>query len=148
MCSGLLCVCLPWSRSEFFTSLHSLRKILYLNRGNVYTKGTVSWDGFAFWWNVWLVLGLNRGLGHFLLFSCMLQWFYNAKSVFLAINARLRWLNNVSSVYVVQVSFDSYWSAGFGTLLQVSALASHWLEDYANCTPMLEENDKYSSHHF
>jgi hypothetical protein len=26
----------------------------------------------------------------------------------------------------------SYWSAGFGTFLLVSALASHWLEDYAN----------------
>jgi hypothetical protein len=33
-----------------------------------------------------------------------------------------------------------YWSAGFGTFLQVSALASHWLEDFANFTPTPEEN--------
>jgi hypothetical protein len=32
-----------------------------------------------------------------------------------------------------------YWSAGFGTFLQVPALASHWLEDCANFTPTLEE---------
>ena len=35
----------------------------------------------------------------------------------------------------------SYWSARFWILLQVSALASHWLEECANFTPMLEEND-------
>ncbi len=29
----------------------------------------------------------------------------------------------------------SYWSPGFGTFLQVSALASHWMEDCANFTP-------------
>jgi hypothetical protein len=38
-----------------------------------------------------------------------------------------------------------YWSAGFGTFLQISALASHWLEDCANCTPTPEETDKYSA---
>jgi hypothetical protein len=27
-------------------------------------------------------------------------------------------------------------------------LASHWLEDCANCTPMPEENDKYSANHY
>jgi hypothetical protein len=32
-----------------------------------------------------------------------------------------------------------YWSVGFGTFLQVSAIASHWLEDCANFTPMPEE---------
>jgi hypothetical protein len=37
-----------------------------------------------------------------------------------------------------------YWSAGFGTFLQVSALASHWLKDYANFTQAPEENDQYS----
>jgi hypothetical protein len=31
------------------------------------------------------------------------------------------------------------WSAGFGTFLQVSALASHWLEDCANFTATPEE---------
>ncbi len=30
----------------------------------------------------------------------------------------------------------SYWSAGFGTFLQISAPASHWLEDCANFTPI------------
>ena len=39
----------------------------------------------------------------------------------------------------------SYWSAGFGRFLQVSALASHWLEDCANFTPTPEENDQYSA---
>ncbi len=33
----------------------------------------------------------------------------------------------------------------FGTFLQVLALASHWLEDCANCTPMAQENDQYSA---
>ncbi len=36
-------------------------KILY----SILLKGTVSWGGFGFWWHVWLVLGLNRGRGHF-----------------------------------------------------------------------------------
>ncbi len=31
-------------------------------------KGTVSGDGFGFWWHVWLVLGLTRGRGQFLNF--------------------------------------------------------------------------------
>jgi hypothetical protein len=34
-----------------------------------------------------------------------------------------------------------------GTFLQVSALASHWLDDCANCMPAAEENDKYSANH-
>ncbi len=55
----------------------------------------------------------------------------------------LHWLNNVSSVYLFQV----FLSAGFGTFHKVSALASHWLEDYANCTPTLEENYKNSANH-
>jgi hypothetical protein len=37
--------------------------------------------------------------------------------------------------------------AGFGRFLQVSALASHWLEDCANFTPTLEENVLYSVNH-
>jgi hypothetical protein len=32
------------------------------------SKGTVSRDGFGFWLQVWLVLGLNRGWIHFLKF--------------------------------------------------------------------------------
>jgi hypothetical protein len=35
-----------------------------------------------------------------------------------------------------------YISSGIGP-----SLASHWLEDCANCMPMLEENDKYSANH-
>jgi hypothetical protein len=38
-------------------------------------------------------------------------------------------------------------SEGFGAFLQVSALASHWLENFANFTPMPEENDQYSANH-
>jgi hypothetical protein len=34
---------------------------------------------------------------------------------------------------------ELYWSA--------AALASNWLEDYANCTPTPEENGKYSAYH-
>jgi hypothetical protein len=39
----------------------------------------------------------------------------------------------------------SYWSAGFGRFLQVSAHASHWLDDCANFTPKLEGNNQYST---
>jgi hypothetical protein len=35
-----------------------------------------------------------------------------------------------------------YWSAGFGTFLQVSALASYWLGDCANFTPTQIVNRK------
>ncbi len=50
--------------------------------------------------------------------------------------------------HVLSLGFlASYWSVGFGTFLQVSALASHWLKDCANCKlysmPIPEENDKY-----
>jgi hypothetical protein len=38
----------------------------------------------------------------------------------------------VGLIMLVQVSFASYWSAGFGTFLQVSAVVSHWLEDTTN----------------
>jgi hypothetical protein len=49
---------------------------------------------------------------------------------------------NISGVYLVQVTC-SYWSVEFlGHFLQVSALASHWLEDCANFTPTPEVNDK------
>ncbi len=62
-------------------------------------------DGMTDEVNVWLVLGLNRGRGHFLNFLvASMILLYNAKSVFLAVNASLRWLNNVSGVYLVQVS--------------------------------------------
>ncbi len=35
--------------------------------------------------------------------------------------------------------FGSYWSAGFGTFLQAQALASHWLDDFADGTPKTGE---------
>jgi hypothetical protein len=75
----------------------------------------------------------------------VILWFYDAKSVFLSVNASLPWLNNVSGLSPGFLAF--YWSAGFGTFLQVSALASHWLEDCANFTPMLEKKDQYSANH-
>jgi hypothetical protein len=34
-----------------------------------------------------------------------------------------------------------------GAFLQVSALASHWPEDFANFTPTSEGNDQYSANH-
>jgi hypothetical protein len=43
---------------------------------------------------------------------------------------------------VLSPSFLAFnWPAGFRTFLQVSALASYWLEDCANFMPTLEEND-------
>jgi hypothetical protein len=60
------------------------------------------------------------------------------------VNVSLLWLNTVRLAAVLSPGFlASYWSAGFGTFLHVSALASHWLEDYANIMPTLEENDQY-----
>jgi hypothetical protein len=43
--------------------------------------------------------------------------------------------------------FASYWSAGFGIFLQVSALASHWLEYCENFTPTPEKNEQYCVNH-
>ncbi len=37
-------------------------------------KGTISRDGFGFWWNVWLVFCLNRGRGHFLIGVPMISY--------------------------------------------------------------------------
>jgi hypothetical protein len=81
-----------------------------------------------------IVLGLNRGRGHFFNFW-VLQWFYNAKVYF----SRLMRLN--------QAFLASYWSEGFETFLQVSALASHgmaWI--YANFTPTPGENNQKRQH--
>jgi hypothetical protein len=47
-------------------------------------------------------------------------------------------------VYLGSDFIDFYWSTGFGRFLQLSALASHWLKDYANFTQTPEENDQYS----
>jgi hypothetical protein len=55
------------------------------------------------------------------------------------VKASLRWLNNVSGVSVLRPGFPAfYWSAGFGTFLQVPGPASHWLENCANFTPSPE----------
>jgi hypothetical protein len=83
------------------------------------------------------------GRGRFLVIQC----FYSAKSVFIAVNASLRWLSNVTCVYLVNGFLALNWSVGFGTFLQVSALASHWLEDCGNFTQTTEENDQYSANH-
>jgi hypothetical protein len=56
--------------------------------------------------------------------------------LFFAVNASLHWLNNVSGMYLVQV---------YLILVGQHALASYWLDDCANCTPMPEENDKYGA---
>ncbi len=46
----------------------------------------------------------------------------------------MRWLNVTDRV--LSPGFLVFnWSARFGTFLQVSALASHWMEDCANFTP-------------
>jgi hypothetical protein len=50
---------------------------------------------------------------------------------FLQVNAKLGWLNYVSVVFF----FASYWWAEFETFLQAPALASYWLEDFADGTP-------------
>jgi hypothetical protein len=71
----------------------------------------------------------------------------NVKSEFLAVTASLRWHNNVSGVYLIQISLLLIGQQGFVDFLQVSALASHWLEDCANFTPTPEENDQYSANH-
>jgi hypothetical protein len=81
------------------------------------SKGTISRDGLGFLGYARSVVVLNRGRGQFLNFV--------GAPGFLA----------------------SYWSARFGRFLQVSALASHWLEDCANITPTPEENDQYSANH-
>jgi hypothetical protein len=59
----------------------------------------------------------------------------------------LLWLNNVSGVYLDQVFLLLIGQQGMGTFLQVLALASHWLEDFANFAPTLEENNQYSANY-
>jgi hypothetical protein len=44
------------------------------------------------------------GRGQIFIYFIAAQMFYNATSVFLAVNASLRWLNNVFGVYLLQVS--------------------------------------------
>ncbi len=65
-------------------------------------KGIVSLDGFGFWGLAWSVLGLPRRRC-FTIFRCSND-FYNAKSIFLPVNASLGWLNKISGEYLIQVS--------------------------------------------
>ncbi len=68
-------------------------------------KEIVSRDGFGFGGHTWSCSSRPK-LGTqpvFKYFRCS-DDFYNAKSVFLAVNASLCWLNNVSGVYFIQVS--------------------------------------------
>jgi hypothetical protein len=81
------------------------------------------------------------GTGPFLKIYCCSNDFITQKVYFFAVNASLCSLNNVSGVLSPDF-LDSYWSAGFRKFLKVLCLASHWLEDCANCTPTPEENDK------
>jgi hypothetical protein len=59
------------------------------------------------------------------------------------VNASLRWLNDVVGVYLFQVSLLLIGQQGFGKFLQVSGLASHWLDNCANFPPTLEEMNQY-----
>jgi hypothetical protein len=52
-----------------------------------------------------------------------------------------RFPNDFITQKVYFSQFASYWSAGFGAFLQLSALSSHLLEDCANIPPTPEEND-------
>ncbi len=71
--------------------------------GNLPFMGTVLWDKFGLWWNVWLVLGLNRGRGHFLNFWGDLMILQRKKCISCC-SGEFHWRNNVSGVYLVQVS--------------------------------------------
>jgi hypothetical protein len=63
------------------------------------------------------------------------------------VNANLHWLNNDSGKYLVHVSLLLIGQQGFGKFLQVLTLTSHWLNDFANFTPTLEENNQYSANY-
>jgi hypothetical protein len=84
------CRCCTWSRVSFFgdssrmggwaARLGGSHRLAQLLTGraqplhkNTWVKGTVSRDGFGFWWHLWLILGLNRWRGHF-------KFFYNFKN--------------------------------------------------------------------
>ncbi len=65
-------------------------------------KGTLSRDGFGFWWHVWLILGLNRGQGHFFFFMCSIDFIFQ-KEYF----SRLMW------VYVGLILLAAYFCHSF-----------------------------------
>jgi hypothetical protein len=54
----------------------------------------------------------------------VLQRFYNAKRVYLAVNASSRWLNNVRGVYLVQVSLLLIGQQGLGDFFRYRPLLS------------------------
>jgi hypothetical protein len=68
---------------------------------------------------------------------------YNAKSVFIVVNASLRWLNNVSGAYLVQVSLLLIGQGDLGHFYRYRPCFP-WLEDCADFSPTLE----FSVNHF
>ncbi len=69
-------------------------------------KGTVSPDGFGFWCHVWLFLALNRWRGHFFKFNFeVLQWFFNARSVFL-VNSPFKLCLTRKSSYILPLQME------------------------------------------
>ncbi len=82
--------------------------------------GTVSRDGFGFWGHAWSVLDQNRGCDQFLNLLGA-SWFFNAKSVFLAVNASLHLLN-VSGVYLIQVPLLLIGQQGLGHFIRFRPL--------------------------
>jgi hypothetical protein len=110
----------------------------FVKRGNLF-NGTLSRDGFGFWGHAWSVIGLNRGRSQFLHFLGA-PMILELKSVFLAVNASLCWMLAACnySRFPCFLLVSRVWD-----ILQVSALASHWLEDCANFTATPDENDQY-----
>jgi hypothetical protein len=100
----------------------------------------------AFYEIVWLVPGLSRGRGHFLIFCCC-SMIYDAKSAFLAVNASLRYLNNVGGVYLVQVSLLFIGQQGLGYSFRYRPSLPIGWRIVQLFTPTQDENDQYSANH-
>jgi hypothetical protein len=87
---------------------------------------------FGLFWHEGIDLGLYKSRGLVFKFSGDLPIFIEINVFLLLVNAKQGCVNSVSGVYLVIFSLllIAYWSAGFGTFLQATALASHWLEDF------------------
>ncbi len=128
-------------RFSFIPSFHQTLVLSF--DGKSFFKGTVSRDGFGFWWHAWSAQGLNRGRGQFLNllgapndFMILLR-----KNVFLAVNGSSCWHNNVRGMYLVQVSLFFISQQGLGYFFRYwPLLPMHLLEDCANFTQTPEEN--------
>ncbi len=77
-------------------------------------------DFDAMWWPVFS----SRGRRRFLKFLGALMILWCKKCIFRGL-FEMRWFNSVTGMYLVKVSLLLIGSDGFGTFLQVSALASH-----------------------